>query len=303
MHGHALFRMSANNPDLALTSLPFKHAVFNGIVFPSFINFEPIKKFTLRPDDLVIATYPKSGTTWVQQIVKLIRNNGNDDGVKISDSIPWIDSVNSEFSQCADIASLPSPRALKTHLPYHMTPGGLPHTTTAKYIYIARNPKDVAVSLYYHMRGFTHYNFKGAWDDYIVHYTDGHVPYGSWFDHVLKWWEHKDDRANVLYLKYEDLKKEPREVVTAIAMFMGYDLQPEVIGSIVKQTTFESMKKNDLSNYSWFVDQRDPSEAPFMRKGEVGDWRSHFTAEQSAKIDALYAQKTRGTGLNFDFEL
>jgi len=52
------------------------------------------------------------------------------------------------------INEMPSPRIFKSHNPYHMMAGGVPHTSPAKYIYIARNPKDTAVSFYYHMCGF-----------------------------------------------------------------------------------------------------------------------------------------------------
>ena len=142
--------------------LPFKHSVANEIVFPSFIDqqvMDRLKDLHLRPDDLFIVTYPKSGTTWVQQIIKLIKNDGKEDGRTVDEAIPFI-----EEALCAEaehhirdrvgINEMPSPRYFKSHMPYQMMPGGPPHTASAKYIYVARNPKDVAVSLFYHLRGF-----------------------------------------------------------------------------------------------------------------------------------------------------
>ena len=68
----------------------------------------------------------------------------------------------------------------------------------------------------------------------------GTVDFGLWFDHVLEWWKHRD-AENILFLKYEDMKKDHCGVVKKIAEFMGYSLKEEVIGTIVE--------KIDISEY------------------------------------------------------
>ena len=80
---------------------------------------------------------------------------------------------------------------MKAHMPYHMMPGRDPAATAAKYIYIARNPKDVAVSFYYHCLRFECYNFTGDWDTFFELYMKGDVDFGPYFDHVLGWWNHR----------------------------------------------------------------------------------------------------------------
>ena len=84
-------------------------------------------------------------------------------------------------------------------------PCGPPKDTPGKYIYVTRNPKDTAVSLYHFFL-----LFKAAeginWPTFASMFLSGHVTYGSYLDHVLGWWEHRDD-DNVLFLKYEDMKK------------------------------------------------------------------------------------------------
>ena len=279
--------------------------ILNGIVLPDFITqqrLDELKSFPLRPDDLFIVTYPKSGTTWTQQIVKLIRSNGKDDCKTVDVAIPWLLEVNSgTYSRPIDVDAMPSPRAFKAHVPYQMMPGGIPSTSLAKYIYVARNPKDVCTSLYYHVCGLKPINFTGNWDDVFELFMVDRHRFGSWFDHVLEWWKHRDC-PNVLFLKYEDMKKDPRGAVRAIAVFMGCDLKPEVVDSIAEQTTFEKMRSNDAANYSWLAHVHKPNSAPFMRKGVVGDWRNHFTAEQSERFDALYAEKMKGSGLELNFD-
>ena len=72
-----------------------------------------------------------------------------------------------------------------------MPGGGTPAKTLSKYIYITRNPKDVAVSYYYHNKRFEFSDFCGEWDDFFECFMKGDVNYGLWFDHVLGWWSHK----------------------------------------------------------------------------------------------------------------
>ena len=245
------------------------------------------------------------GTTWTQHIVNLIRNQGKDDtsGLHIVKAVPWIESVLPIGIPIEDLDKMPSPRCFKTHSPYNMMAGGLPHTSPAKYIYIARNPKDVAVSYYYHMRMFIILKYSGTWDEFYQLYKSGKVYFGSWFDHVLEWWKHRD-AENILFLKYENMKKDHRGVVKKMAEFMGYNLEEEVIDTIVEKSTFQSMRDNPATNLDKIempVAAVKPDAQPFLRKGIVGDWRNYFTPEQNAEFDAIYAEKMKGSGLEFEF--
>lgn len=71
-----------------------KHSLVDGLMYPPYIDqktVEELRDFALKDDDLFIVTYAKSGTTWMQQILKLIRKNGQDDAQRITDAIPWIE--------------------------------------------------------------------------------------------------------------------------------------------------------------------------------------------------------------------
>ena len=74
-----------------------------------------------------------------------------------------------------------------------MIPGPEPAKSPAKYIYVARNPKDTAVSFYHHTKGLKPFNFNGTWDFFFEQYMAGMVACGSWFDHVISWWEHQGE--------------------------------------------------------------------------------------------------------------
>ena len=139
----------------SISGLRTESVRLDGLLVPCFLDIEWIKSMKdieLRPDDIWIVTYPKSGTTWTQQIVRLIVNRGKDNGVVIEEAVPWVEGFsvlpNRGFKYYVDIDKMTSPRAFKSHLPYEMMPCGLPSSTPGKYINVIRNPKDVAVSYF-----------------------------------------------------------------------------------------------------------------------------------------------------------
>ncbi len=247
-------------------------------------------KCVIRPDDVFIATYPKCGTTWTQQIVKLIANNGVETGIDSDEFIPWHEHMSLE-----EMESMPSPRFFKSHLPYQLMPGGGdPANTKAKYISVIRNPKDAAVSGFNHVKKMAmHLQIDIAWDTQFNEFLNGSLSYGPFYSHFLGWWAHRD-APNILMLTFEQMKRNPRTAVTSIASFLGYSLTDEVIDKIVIDTSFDKMKDNKAANKSSI----DPT---FMRKGIIGDWRNVFPPEHSAMIDALVEEKFAGSGLVFDY--
>jgi len=252
----------------------------------------------MLPVCYVATLYLPLGTTWGQHIANLVKNQGEDDKKRITESVPWPEEI---FVPMQLVNGMSSPRIFKSHNPYHMMMGGVPHTSPARYIYIARNPKDVAVSYYHLTRGFEMFQYSGTWENYLQLFMNGRVYFGLWFDHVLEWWKHRD-AENILFLKYEDMKKDHCGAVIKIAEFMGYKLKEEVIDAIVEKTTFQSMKANPATNYDWSEVKRKPDGQKFLRKGVVGDWRNYFTPDQNVKFDEVYAEKMKNSGLEFDFD-
>ena len=188
------------------------------------------------------------------------------------------------------IHDLPSPRLFFGHQYYSRLPGGLPNTTQARYIYCARNPKDVAVSFYQHSLKRSGINVECdlSWDEFVDHFVRGEVSFGSWWEHVPEWWAHRDE-PNVLFLKYEDMKKDLPTSVKTIADFLGYNIDLDTLQKIAQATTIESMKVNSVA---W-------SEKQFLRKGVVGDWKNHFTPAQNEAMDKAYRKAVEGTELEF----
>ena len=282
----------------------------DGVVLPRLSpeRWEELKNFPLHHDDVFIVTFPKSGTTWVQQIVRLLRNG---DGKILDRCIPWLEVLDSTFGrsmgynkEMACSSDLLSPRAFKSHFPYAFVPGGLPHTTLAKYIYVMRNPKDVCVSQWHHvMMMNVHPNL--TWDQHVGQWLSTTTQFGTWFDHILGWWEHKD-APNILFIKYEDMKADPHTAVRSVADFIGVtDATEELIENVVQRSSFASMKKDNSSNYSWEIGPdkllTEPGSA-FIRKGEVGNWKQYSSDEQSKLFDDMFTKKLGDSGLTFQYK-
>ena len=256
---------------------------------------EQKEKVMLRADDVFVCTYPKCGTTWMQQLLKLITSNGVETGVDLDVFAPWI-----ELMTIDEIEAMPSPRFFKTHLPYHlMAGGGDPASAKPKYIYVIRNPKDAAVSRYHFLKKLEPSLSSLTWEAFFWQYLNGDVSYGAFYSHLLGWWSHKDS-LNILILSFEEMKRNPSVAVKRVVSFLGRSLSDEVIEKVIEHTNFDNMKSNSAANKA-YMDPYTPGKNPFMRKGIVGDWKTMFTKEQSAEMDQLLAAKLGATGLIFDF--
>ena len=106
--------------------------------------------------------------------------------------------------------------------------------------------------------------------------------------------------SNVLFLSYEELKADLYKCVKTIASFLGNELTDSQCTKVVEQCAFTAMKQNNAVNK---LDMKELFGDQFIRKGIVGDWRNHFTADQSARLDELVADKITRIGLEYDYGL
>ncbi|XP_067325907.1 sulfotransferase 1C2-like [Anolis sagrei] len=265
-----------------------------------------IQNFQAKPDDLLICTYPKAGTTWIQEIVDMIQQEG--DLVKcqrtpMNRRHPFIEWARPPQPSGIDQAeAMPSPRILKTHLPVQLLPRSF-WEQNCKFLYVARNAKDCMVSYFHFQRMSKLIPDPGTWDEYFEAFMAGKVGWGPWYDHVKGWWKAKDTHR-VLYLFYENIKKNPKCEIQKVMQFVGKQLDVATLDKIVHHTSFEVMKDNPMANRAEVpITVMDQSISPFMRKGTVGDWKNHFTVAQNERFNEDYKKKMAGTTLTFSMEL
>ncbi|RWS11019.1 Amine sulfotransferase-like protein [Dinothrombium tinctorium] len=285
--------------------LPIKQPKYNlvqNFKFAPLFRTENIKSglnYKAKDSDKFIVTFPKCGTTWTMQICVLLFNDGdvpNDVAEKtLYVRIPFLESMG---AQAIDQTS--SLTAIKTHLPFDLTP----YNPNAKYIYVARNPKDACVSFYHHHKLFREYEFDGSFHDFMLCWLNGEIECGSYKDNLLSWWNHKDD-DNVLFLLYEEMKDNIREAILKMATFFGKEYRTkieenaEILNKIVKNSDFTFMKQTTNKSFEMrsranaaIAENRDYE---FIRKGIVGDWKNHFTDEDNQLFEAWFRDSFSGS--------
>ncbi|GFX99608.1 amine sulfotransferase [Trichonephila clavipes] len=290
-------------------------AMFSAEAFRSAVRYKP------RSDDVFIVTYPKCGTTWTQHTVSLIFSHGEPtmSGTDFFSAAPFLEMTGAEAAE-----TMPRPGAIKVHLPFHLTPW----SEKAKYLYVTRNPKDCCVSYFHHMKNIPGHEFKGTFDQFFELFLSGKIDYEDYFDHLLGWYEHRND-PNVLFVTYEEMKENPAASVLKMASFIDDEKyakplreDPQKLNNVLQYSSFKHMKEvvnkamDDLfkmtpeeamktnlpdqmkKNFKKF-EKKDGGEASssvnFVRKGIIGDWRNHLSEDQSKRMDQKFAERTKGT--------
>ena len=219
---------------------------FNQTHFNSAMNFKAKK------DDVFVCSYVKSGTTWLQHIVWLITHYGEGyfQGKSQRRCIPMLEFDGDKTLDGLDTKGYQ--RIIKTHFEHKW----VPYHSDALYLYIAREPKDVLVSYYYHIKGFHEYNaLEFEISTLYDMFMNGEIEFNDHCDHVAEWYKHRND-PNVLFLLYEDLQDNLEREVIKIAKFLGRDYleraqanNGQLLKDIVEKASFSSMAKQ--SNKEW----------------------------------------------------
>ncbi|XP_034993878.2 sulfotransferase 4A1 [Zootoca vivipara] len=267
-----------------------KYFEYNGVRLPPFCRgkMEEIANFPVRDNDVWIVTYPKSGTSLLQEVVYLVSQGADPDEIglmNIDEQLPVL-----EYPQPGldIIKELTSPRLIKSHLPYRFLPSDL-HSGESKVIYMARNPKDLVVSYYQFHRSLRTMSYRGTFQEFCRRFMNEKLGYGSWFEHVQEFWQHHMD-SNVLFLKYEDMHKDLATMVEQLARFLGVSYDKAQLESMVEHC-------------HQLIDQCCNAEALPVGRGRVGLWKDIFTVSMNEKFDLVYKQKMGKCDLMFDFNL
>ncbi len=255
--------------------------------------------FKFRPDDIIISTYAKSGTTWTQQIVAQLLFDGAE-GLEVANMSPWLDlRVPPKEIKLPEVEAQTHRRFIKTHLPVD----ALVFSPEARYLYIGRDGRDVVWSLFNHHAN-ANKDFYAALNDTpgligppiqppttdVVQYfrdwldKDGH-PFWPFWENVRSWWAIRD-LPNVLMLHFADLKKDMPGQIRRIAEFLDVPINEEKWPAILEHCSFDYMKANasqsaPLGGVLW-----EGGAKTFINKGTNGRWHDLLSAEDIARYEA-----------------
>ncbi|CAI0545412.1 unnamed protein product [Linum tenue] len=226
--------------------------------------------FTPEPNSTILCSYPKTGTTWLKALSFAITTRTHyppSQSPLLSrfphDCVPFFELAPSVARNKLLVA---------THIPYTSLPAAAAAASGCKLAYICRDPKDVVA---------------------FEQFCEGNSVAGPYWDHVLGYWRASlEFPERVLFVRYEELKRETERCVKALADFLGcgFSLEEEkqgIVQGIIDLCSIESLKGLDVTKNG--------------RKGEVGDWRNFLTEEMGARLDKIMADRFAGSGLGLWF--
>jgi len=261
----------------------------------------------LRDDDIIVATWAKTGTTLTQQMVAQLVTGGEDGVAAIAES-PWVD-VRFMMPLAALTAMLEAQthrRYLKTHLPFE----AVPYSPSVRYVYIGRDARDVLWSVHNHCSSFT----PAAWDainaaegpwpkwspptddarDYYLHWLETDTTPGfhdlPFWSHVQGWWDQRH-RPNILLLHYANLIADLPGQMRRLAGFLEISIDERKFSTMVSHCGIDYMRESASRTMSQGVRMFEHGAASFFNKGANGRWRDVLSADEAARCDALAARR------------
>jgi hypothetical protein len=245
-----------------------------------------------RPEDIFLVTYPKSGTTLMQMMLYQMTSDGEMDFPHIYSISPWFE-MDLRRGATKEMETLPSPRFFKSHLVYEQLP------PNARFIYVARDVQDVAVSAYHHFILISGKNKH--MEEFLNDFLQEKVSLGSWFKHIESWWPRRND-PNVLFLHYEEVIADLAGTVREVARFCQIPLDEVDLPRIVERCGIEFMKQH-APKFDPRLHQASQGAGTFIRKGGSGEGRLSFNPKQNQMLASRMKRLARKLGPDRDANL
>jgi aryl sulfotransferase len=256
------------------------------------------ERFAHRPGDIFVCTPPKCGTTWMQAIVASLLWPGNDGPKPIMTVSPWLDA---EFFPIEEIAARLEAQAHRRFVKTHTPADGIPWWSDARYVFVARDPRDAFISMCHHLEVFKDevredLNARAladgvppmpGWNGDVHGFFAIWLASGAVLSHVATFWERRAE-PNLLLVHFDDLKADLGAEMRRVAGFLGIEVPGALWPAVVERCTFEAMRaRGDEIGTFWNFEGGARS---FLFKGTNGRWRDVLTQEEVAAYQRRAAE-------------
>ena len=294
----------------ALVNSPTRHVLTMIMESDRWAGYQP------REGDVIVATYPKCGTTWTQRIVSLLINQSPAPRDIMGEG-PWVDSAifGPVEAMLATLEAQRQRRAVKSHLPLD----ALPVFDGMKVVHTVRDGRDACISMHNHMLGIRHEvmieRLASAPPELLQRMSGGPPPPTpedprAWFllwmdeaeagveaeggvpfcDFEQTYWARRHEPW-LLFVHYNDLKADLEGEMARIAEFLEIDTPPALLKDLAAAATFEAMKRDGDALLPHIGEHFDTGTQRFLNKGTNGRWKDVLTPADLARYDALIRSK------------
>lgn len=267
------------------------------------------KHFQSQTGDILLVTYPKSGTTWLKALMFTIVNRKTFHDLEN----PLLKSNPHELVTFLETYANKNPRdprprpppaasvssvMMNTHMSFTSLPDSI-KTSDCRIVYAFRDPKDVLVSCWHFIS-----KIKKAEEvqpislaEAFEQFSRGASAYGPYWDHVMEYWKASlEFPGKILFLSYEELKKDPFPHVRKLAEFLGYGFSTEEVeagdvSKIIELCSFEKLSNLEVNKSGTHLAFEEIENKIFFRQGKVGDAKNHLSEEMMLIMDEITEQK------------
>ncbi|XP_019166834.1 PREDICTED: flavonol 3-sulfotransferase-like [Ipomoea nil] len=290
--------------------------LYNGFWYPPRIIHGLLalhQHFKPHPNDVLLASFPKSGTTWLKALLFTIVNRAKYNGTmhplltsNPHDLVPWLEA----YASSNPTNPRPNSSLFHTHLAYPTLPQQIytSSSSSCRIVYVFRDPKDVLVSCWHFLaelrpKHFPPISLQEAFDQF----SRGASPFGPFWDHVAGYFKASVQSPDkVLFVSYEDLKRDTVVHVKRVAEFLGRPFTAEeekqgVVREITDLCSFEKLSSLEVnkngSHHEETGSVKEIRNNVYFRKGEIGDSKNHLSGKMMEILDQITEEKFKDLGL------
>ncbi|KAF3424216.1 hypothetical protein E2986_01687 [Frieseomelitta varia] len=196
------------------------------------------------------------------------------------------------------LAKMPSKRFIKSHFPFSLLPNVL--KSGCKIVYIARNPKNVAISWYHLNVSIKTLGFVGDFPTFWDYFQNNLTNWSPYWEHLKEAWTNRNN-PNVLFMFYEEMHHDFLKAIKKVAKFLGKTYTEEQIKELAEYLNIKNFRNNPMVNLSELKDCGVIKAGIFVRKGGSGGWNDMFTEELNAKANKWIEENLKDTDLTFPY--